>query len=204
MRRATIEQQWDDDDAAWLIDRQRPPLHARGQQRPPPLPNAVAPHATRTPPPPAKERRPAPFVMRRAGSAVVYGLLGFVLGAIFWHFVGFWDFVGQVMFKGRPSETQISQAPPPVKLKERVSGVSPLAVVIEPGACTTLELDRSSGATRAVACEIEALPLRSLKAARREDLWVTAGQRIQEVTARGWSFVTIEAPGRPLEQASTD
>jgi len=201
MRRATIEQQWDDAD--WLVDRQRPPLHARQQQRPPPLPDAVAPHATRTPPPPIMEPRRGPSVLRRAGSAVVYGLLGFVLGAIFWHFVGFWDFVGQVMFKGRPSESQISQAPP-VKLKERVSGVSPLAVVIEPAACTTLELDRSSGVTRAVACEVEALPLRSLKAARREDLWVTAGQRVQEVTARGWSFVTIEAPGRPLEQASTD
>jgi hypothetical protein len=199
MQRAAADPHWDDTDA--VASHQLHPLRAR-LQRPPsrsatlvPQSAPAAPRIEITSPPafvpPAVKAEPV-LARRRAGSALAYGLLGFILGAIFWHFVGFWDFVGQVMFKGRPIETQITQAPPPIKLKERVSGVSALAVVIEPEACTTLQLDRVAGTTKAVSCEVESLPLRSLKTARREDLWVTAGQRMQEATARGWSAVTIE------------
>lgn len=132
---------------------------------------------------------------RRIGSAVGYGMIGFLLGAVFWHFVGFWDFVGQVMFRGHAHDHQITQAPAPIKLKERVGGASgPLAVVLEPGSCSTLQLDRDSGQTSEVPCESATLPLRSLRLARREDLWVTASQRIQQTTSRGWAMVTVETP----------
>lgn len=140
-------------------------------------------------------------LLRRAGSAVAFSLLGFILGAIFWHFVGFWDFVGQVMFGARTSGTQISQ-PPPIKLRDRVSGSSALTVTIEPEACTTLQLDRATGSTLSVACEPQSLPLRSLRIAKREDLWVTGAQRIQEATTRGWSSVKVEAAAKPQEQAA--
>ncbi len=150
-----------------------------------------------------KPAAPKRSFARRAGSAIGFSLLGFILGAVFWHFVGFWDFVGQVMFGARNSGTQISQ-PPPIKLRERVTGVSSLTVTIEPEACTTLQLDRENGTTQSVACEPQSLPLRSLRIAKREDLWVTGAQRIQEATTRGWSLVTVEAPGKPQEQAAAD
>ena len=216
MQRATAEQRWHGVDAA--DDSRLHPLRSRlnrpaiAAQPGTDLRTAAnAPPAVAVPttaPQPAQQvvRTPSPpqSAKRRAGSAASYGVLGFILGAIFWHFVGFWDFVGQIMFRGRPSDTQISQAPPPVKLRERVSGAMPLAVVIEPAACTTLLLDRETGITQATACEVEALPLRSLKTARREDVWVTAGQRIQEATSKGWSTVTVETPEPAHSQASAD
>jgi hypothetical protein len=143
-------------------------------------------------------------LLRHARSAFVYVPLGFVAGAMFWHLVGFWDVVGKALFNTKQGDASITQAARPIKLKERVSGISPLAVVLEPEACTSLQLDRATGVTTAAACEVEALPLRSLKTAKREDLWVTAEQRVQEATSRGWAAVTVEAPGKPVIEASSD
>lgn len=206
MRRATVGQGWNELDV--LDDHERHPLHARLRQLEAAGPAIVA--ATAEPSPvsgpaaAAPAPRPERSRMRRAGSALAYGILGFILGAIFWHFVGFWDFVGQVMFRGHPSDAQISQAPP-VKFRERAPVGAPLAVVLEPAACTTLQLDRDSGVTAAVPCTTGTLPLRSLRLARREDLWVTAGQRILEATARGWSSsLTVEPVARHDEQAAAD
>lgn len=42
---------------------------------------------------------------RRISSAVLSGLAGFVLGAIFWHLVGFWSFVSHVVLKGPDGRT---------------------------------------------------------------------------------------------------
>jgi hypothetical protein len=157
-------------------------------------------------PRPASAAAVGPAKRRPVVSALSYGILGFVLGAIFWHFVGFWDFVGQVMFKGRAAGTEITQAPPPIKLKDKVSGASSLAIVPEPETCISLELDRQTATTSAGPCAAEALPLRSgLKTAKREDRWVTAEQRMYQATVRGWSSVTVEAGGpKKLDQASAD
>ena len=181
MRRALAEPQWDKQD--WAEAQSR--LSVRS--------NHEAAHVAHTALP--RTRR------RGAGSAIGYGLLGFILGAVFWHFVGFWDFVGQLMFRGG---TEIVQGPPPIKLKDRVSGVSAIAVVATAEACTTLQLDRTTGETAAVPCEGEPLPLRSIKAARREDLRVTATQRLIESTARGWAAVRVESPLARADQANAD
>lgn len=138
-------------------------------------------------------------------SGLSYGLFGFVLGAIFWHFVGFWDFVGQVMFKSRTGDTEIAQASAPPKLKDRVSGVTALAVMPEPHSCSTLQLDRDTGITSMAPCEATPLPLRSVSAAKRDDRWVSAEQRNHQAAARGWSAIRIEPAGsKPVEQASVD
>ena len=138
-------------------------------------------------------------------SALSYGLFGFVLGAIFWHFVGFWDFVGQVMFKSRTGDTEIAQASAPPKLKDRVSDVTALAVMPEPHSCSTLQLDRDTGITSMAPCEATPLPLRSVSAAKRDDRWVCAEQRNHQAAARGWSAIRIEPAGsKPVEQASVD
>lgn len=141
---------------------------------------------------------------RGGRSAIGYGLLGFLLGAVFWHFVGFWDFLGQLMFKGNAASTEIVQGAPTIKLKERVSGVSAIAVVASPEACTMLRLDRNTGETAALPCEGESLPLRGIKPARREDLRVTASQRLIETTARGWGAVKIEPPGATVDEANAE
>lgn len=211
MQRTTLERDWSRSDfgrSDATDDRVRHPLRSRLQ--PPVTPaQAAVPQPKQAPTTRAaaapRDARQGNNRSRRAGSAAGFGLLGFLFGAVFWHFVGFWDFVGQVMFKGKPDEMQIAQAPPPIKLKERVPGSGALAVVIEPAACTTLRLDRASGVTSDADCEPTTLPLRSLKVARREDMWVTAGQRIQQATARGWSSVTVERPDDRHElQANAD
>jgi hypothetical protein len=205
MRRAIAEHEWDEQP---LAPRQRRVLRVREDQShnpdlPPPIPRTAQPQAASLLPGAITTDAPGP-PERKVRSALVTLLLGFVLGALFWHFVGFWDFVGQVMFKGKSTGSEITQAPPPIKLKERVSGVSPLAITLEPERCVTLELDRTTGLTSSAPCDVQALPLRSLRTARREDRWVTAGQRIQEATSKGWAFVTVETPVKGISQASAD
>ncbi|MEL6372521.1 MAG: hypothetical protein AAFR04_00965 [Pseudomonadota bacterium] len=101
-------------------------------------------------------------------SALLWGIAGFVLGAAFWHAVGFWDFVNTAML-GRPPAQHtvdlgaVSQAnagrPPPKRINERVGPEGPLtsakATALTPRnglPCTTLTIDRASGNTRAAAC----------------------------------------------------
>jgi hypothetical protein len=155
---------------------------------------------------PIQTTQPAPAapVKRATRSAISYGLLGFFLGAVFWHFVGFWDFVGQLMFKGGLSGTEIAQGPLPIKLKDRVSGSSAIAVVASAEACTMLRLDRATGETAAVPCEGEPLPLLGIRPAKREDLRITPTQRLIETTARGWGAVRIEQPGATVNQANAE
>lgn len=83
-------------------------------------------------------------------SAITWALPGFIFGTIFWHFVGFWGFVSQVVLGEVPAEQ---------------AGPSPLIAVMgarEPAvgsgypldsACVALALDRATGATRSRACD---------------------------------------------------
>ena len=183
MQRALPEHQWNEQDRADAGSR----LSAQSNDHP------------------VQTTQPAQAPLKRATrSAIGYGLLGFFLGALFWHFVGFWDFVGQLMFKGGSNGTEIAQGPPPVKLKERVSGTSAIAVAVSPEACTMLQLNRSTGETAAVPCEGDPLPLRGIKPAKRDDLRVTATQRLIETTARGWGAVKVEPPGAAINQANAE
>ncbi len=197
MRRALIDQQANDWD--WVESPSQ--LRARSDAeavRPNERPERddTLPHTAKS--------RPASAPRRSLRSGLGYALLGFFLGAIFWHFVGFWDFVGQLMFKGATTGTEIVQGPPVIKLRERVSGASAITLVAASDTCTMLQLDRATGETLAVPCAGEPLPLRSIKAARREDLRVTATQRLIETTARGWGVVTVESPSLRTDQASAD
>ena len=108
------------------------------------------------------------------------------------------------MFKGATTGTEIVQGPPVIKLRERVSGASAITLVAASETCTMLQLDRATGETLAVPCAGEPLPLRSIKAARREDLRVTATQRLIETAARGWGVVTVESPAIRTDQANAD
>ena len=67
-----------------------------------------------------------------------WGFGGFLIGAIFWHAVGFWGILGSVVLK--PQEAGVSVITRPA---EAVAGVAN---------CTLLVLDRSTGRTTSVPC----------------------------------------------------
>ena len=68
--------------------------------------------------------------------AAFWGFGGFLVGAIFWHFIGFWSFVGDVVFSSRP----------PAEYRE-IAQTGPH--------CIELVLDRASGAVRGLPCALE-------------------------------------------------
>lgn len=68
-----------------------------------------------------------------------WGFSGFVIGAVFWHFIGFWGFIEKVVYNGRTDDAS--------------------HYVAQTGSdCTTLVLDRQSGATVATPCDAD-MPL---------------------------------------------
>jgi len=75
-----------------------------------------------------------------------WSVVGFVLGAVFWHFVGFWGFVSDVVLAGRPSAPMLATAQPVAFTRTADAGVAD-----EP--CIALALDRRSGHTFAAACD---------------------------------------------------
>lgn len=140
---------------------------------------------------------PGPVIVPRRRStarSLAYGAAGFVLGAVFWHFVGFWDFVGHIMFKGTAEGQQEAAGRlPAIKLRERVSGVNSMAITLSAETCTDLHLDRATGQTRAEPCSPQALSIRSLRPARREDLWVIGAAKKNDNPLKGWSAVIVDA-----------
>jgi hypothetical protein len=73
----------------------------------------------------------------------VWGFGGFLIGAIFWHAIGFWGFIGEVVLKGPDLHvTTVARAAPPAT----------------PANCTTLALNRATGETTSVPCA-EQMPL---------------------------------------------
>ena len=74
----------------------------------------------------------------RPGAAIMlgWGLLGFLVGAVFWHFIGFWGFISDVVLRGHPDDIRI------------IAQVGP--------ECTEMVLDRTTGAVTATACPASA------------------------------------------------
>lgn len=118
-------------------------------------------------PPPAA----AGFVPSRGmsgGSVAASAALGFLVGAVFWHFVGFWGFVREVVLKGpEPEVSRVAQTGPQ---------------------CTALVLDRASGHVRIDACPADAPWLIEAPGGGRGDLLTPA----RPMAAKRWS-VTVQA-----------
>jgi hypothetical protein len=115
-------------------------------------------------------------VLRRAAAPWLWGATGFFLGALFWHFIGFWSFVSNVVFNARtdaPALVQRRAEPLPTFLK-----TPPAARV---GACVKLVRDRQAGATTKGDCLTSDPPLRNYGLARRGDL---------AVISTGWSITS--------------
>ena len=103
----------------------------------------------------------APFAIAPARasrwSTIAWGLLGFFCGALFWHVVGFWDFLGGIVYKRQQEATVIERV-----LKTQFSEAEedkPLAVREQQARaaarnCTTLVMDRMTGTTASRPCVV--------------------------------------------------
>jgi hypothetical protein len=110
-----------------------------------------------------------------------WSVIGFVVGAVFWHFVGFWGFVANVVLAGGIAGPASSAHPVHVEQRADWVRVAEASATV-PAACTMLFLDRQTGLTSAHACESDHPPLPADSFEGREDRMVTSGG---EPAARG-------------------
>lgn len=107
-------------------------------------------------------------VLRSSLGVASSALLGFVVGAVFWHFVGFWSFVRDVLYQGPVTERQVA---------------------LQHGrACTELVLDRVTGKMTPAACPDDAQALLEAPPGTRSDR-IGAGKK---ASSTRWS-VTVQA-----------
>ncbi len=193
------------------------PARAAGDARP------VAAHETSHAPARAVQATVVPVApppQRWWRRPIVAGALGFALGVVFWHFVGFWSFVGAVVFKpeagtstyaARPSGAgddtvvRIGGKPATTLHGGLPSGSLPSQSV----KCATLRRDRATGHTTFEPCP-QATPgteiAREAKVgsvqpvARRSDLDAGAGGTAPAVA--GWSATRDAA--RPQARSAGD
>jgi hypothetical protein len=97
-----------------------------------------------------------------------WSVAGFVVGAVFWHFIGFWSFVADVVLAGGPAAgiDQAARAQPQQWV--RMADAETVART-DAAACTSLVLDRRTGMTSAVACGANGVSLPMDAADGRED-----------------------------------
>ncbi len=109
----------------------------------------------------------------RLRAALLWGSLGFIAGAVFWHLVGFWSFISEVVLDRTPVAQAAVVAPP-------TANTIPTVVLVEANRCTTLALDRRSNLTVAVPCANDGLALRLLpQTAIRADLAALTAPHLQ-------------------------
>ncbi len=92
---------------------------------------------------------------------LAWGFAGFLIGAIFWHVIGFWGFLSEAVL----------EAPEP-----QVSVVAREVKPAVPPNCTTLALNRATGETTSVPCA-DQTPLLEEARMGRHDL-ALAGKRL--------------------------
>lgn len=147
---------------------------------------------------------------RRSGGGIRTGLLsgiaGFVVGAVFWHFVGFWSFLSHVVLKG-PAEAEgrmeQSSVPPaqPVKVAGRLkdalrfrdlgTNAGYLQAAVGAGNCAEVRFDRATGQTGVQACALNG-QLPSTGTVVRSDRLRDATAMTSEKSRSGWS-VQVQA-----------
>lgn len=143
-------------------------------------------------------------------NGVVFSVAGFILGAVFWHFVGFWSFVSHVVLTGPAGgaarkdpgrNTQVTKEQvikEPGRLRDGARAIVPLVSTLAPEVedCVTLALDRRSGRTDLLPCRRLARELPLLEGSPRGDL---AAVTAPAATAATWT-VQVDAtdtPARP-------
>ena len=98
------------------------------------------------------------------GAPIAWGLCGFLIGAIFWHLIGVWGFLGAVVLKvPEPAVSVVARQHPVMVARQRA-----VESAAQPN-CTVLVLDRSTGQTTSVSCP-EHLPVFEEARRGRQDL----------------------------------
>jgi hypothetical protein len=153
----------------------------------------------------------------RENFGLIFCACGFAAGCVFWHYVGFWAVVHAVFYNSngsgssaeRPAQSQIqvsALATPGATSATGPTAVGLLNVRLAADACTSLTLDRTSGTLTKTPCADEVMPLKSLRAARKEDRRipvdeVKAAAKPATVSATApavasWSTTVVTSPAR--------
>jgi hypothetical protein len=104
--------------------------------------------------------------------AIAWGSVGFVVGATFWHAVGFWTFVSDVVLYGTPSAsgTFVRAEAPAMKIASSLETALQTVILVDPANCTALALDRQLNRTVVRPCPKSGLALRLERGTARADL----------------------------------
>lgn len=128
-------------------------------------------------------------------SGLGWSVIGFLGGAVFWHFVGFWGFVSNVVLAGGPAGQAVPGASHHVLKAEQRSGWVRMAdASVTPASCTSLFLDRRTGVTSARACEADHAPLPADSFQGREDRIIAPDTVDEGAAARGASGLGARDP----------
>jgi hypothetical protein len=106
----------------------------------------------------------------RIASKLAWCTAGFLIGAAFWHLVGFWSFVSYVVLGGPTPQVSFASARPLTVASAVQASVPAKPAIGGRPSCITLALDRSTGKTRPEPCDAAATPLPHVAASPREDL----------------------------------
>jgi hypothetical protein len=88
-----------------------------------------------------------------------WSVIGFIGGAVFWHFIGFWGFVSDVVL-ARGAPPPAARAAVHVSAPAKGAQSAKVADTASPlPACTLLSLDRRTGLTSARPCDSDHPPL---------------------------------------------
>ena len=112
-----------------------------------------------------------------AFSAALYVLSGFICGAVFWHFIGFWSTFHDILVRG-PARAAAAQ--------HHVAQWGP--------SCTALVLDRAQGLTRAEPCAASSIELAEATNYRRDRMPYHAAALRQPAIDTDWTVTIKDKP----------
>jgi hypothetical protein len=118
-----------------------------------PVSSETSPQFAPTSPPPGHQAGAAARRSRPYLAPIACGLLGFICGAVVWHFIGFWSTFHDILVRNPARHTA---------QEHRVAQFG--------SSCATLTLDRSAGVTRAGPCPTAGLELAEAMSLRRDRL----------------------------------
>jgi len=151
--------------------------------------------------------------LRQGWSAAVWAISGFFAGAVFWHFVGFWSFLGSIVLTGPDPSRRVDtsmrpvpsiktasepiapslQAPPNPEVPAQGANSSddkPGPVV--PEQCAEIALDRAAVAVSRRTCPVRWIENALPEAAAGKQDSAAAAPEVPAPSASDWSVMTIE------------
>lgn len=113
----------------------------------------------------------AAAVRRPARGAALWATIGFVSGAVFWHAIGFWSFMSELVLNSKPATTVQDLS---LVGADFETGSLPDVYHVNPQHCISLVLNREANYTAAQPCPREGIALRLDVESSREDIAVIA------------------------------